>query len=117
MNKAIGPIIFCLLSTALVAVVALSNTTAIKISLLSSTFDFAPGFLALGTFVLGAVSVLSFALIRAGKQITSSKIEGQWEKQDVKLSAEIESDKVKQLEAKITTLEVALKSALTRNKS
>lgn len=117
MNKAIGPIIFCVLSIVTVLVVAFTNTTPAQISLLGANMQLAPGFLALGTFALGAVSVLSFAMVRAGKQMASNQIEKNWEKQDAKLSNEIQSDKVKQLEAKIDTLEIALKSALSRNKS
>ncbi len=83
---------------------------------MGSALDLAPGYLALGTFALGIVSVLSFALVRQGKKMASNKIEGEWEKQDAKLLNEVQTDKVKLLEAKIDTLETALKSALSRNK-
>lgn len=116
MNKAILPIIVCVLTTAFTLAVAFSNTQPIKISILGSGIDLAPGYLALGTFALGVVSVLSFALVRQGKKIASDKIVGEWEKQDAKLQNEVQSDKVKLLEAKIDTLETALKSALSRNK-
>lgn len=109
-------IIICVLTTAFTLAVAFSNTTAMKISLLGSGFDLAPGFLALGTFVLGCVSVLSFALVRQGKKMASNKIVGEWEKQDQKLQNEVQTDKVRLLEAKIETLETALKSALSRKK-
>jgi hypothetical protein len=38
----------------------------------------------------------------------------QWQAQDAKLAVEIQSDKEKQLEAKIATLEAALNSALKK---
>jgi uncharacterized integral membrane protein len=38
----------------------------------------------------------------------------EWQAQDVKLMASVASDREKQLEAKITTLEVALKTALKK---
>lgn len=116
MSKAIVPVIICALSSIFTLVVAFTNTSPVKISLLGSGLDLAPGFLALGTFVLGAVSVLSFALVRQGKKMASDKIVGEWEKQDQKLQNEVQSDKVRLLEAKIETLETALKSALSRNK-
>ncbi len=116
MSNAIVPIIVCLLTTAFTLAVTFSNTQPIKISILGSALDLAPGYLALGTFALGIVSVLSFALVRQGKKMASNKIEGEWEKQDAKLLNEVQTDKVKLLEAKIDTLETALKSALSRNK-
>lgn len=117
MNKLIGPIIFSVATAVIVVALAASNTTAIKLSLFGNDMDFAPGYLALSTYILGAVSVLSFAMVRATKKIASGQIEKEWEKQDAKLSNEIQSDREKQLEAKIVTLETALKSALSRNKS
>jgi hypothetical protein len=39
---------------------------------------------------------------------------GQWQAQDAKLAASLVSDKEKQLEAKIATLEAALKNALKK---
>jgi hypothetical protein len=47
-------------------------------------------------------------------KIQSDKIRADWQKQDVKLDAEIQSDKEKRLEEKIATLEVALDRALKR---
>lgn len=117
MNKSIGPIIFSVATAVIVLALTFSNTTAVKLSFFGNGIDFAPGYLALSTYFLGAVSVLSFAMVRATKKIASGQIEKEWEKQDAKLSTEIQSDKVKQLEAKIVTLETALKSALSRNKS
>lgn len=116
MSNAIVPIIICVLSSVITLAIAFSNTTPVKISIFGSGLDLAPGFLALGTFALGVVSVLSFALVRQGKKMASNKIVGEWEKQDQKLQNEVQSDKVRLLEAKIETLETALKSALSRNK-
>jgi hypothetical protein len=116
MNNAIVPIIVCLFSSAVTLTLAFSNTTPVKMSIFGSSLDLAPGYLALATFALGVVSVLSFALVRQGKKMASNKIEGEWEKQDAKLLNEVQTDKVKLLEAKIDTLETALKSALSRNK-
>ena len=45
---------------------------------------------------------------------TSDKVLNNWQAQDVKLVAEIQSDKEKQLTAKIDTLEAALKQALKK---
>jgi hypothetical protein len=55
---------------------------------------------------------LNFALSR-GKVSNQRKLE-EWQAQDAKLAASLVSDKEKQLEAKIATLETALKNALKR---
>ena len=55
---------------------------------------------------------LNFALSR-GKVSNQRKLE-EWQAQDAKLAASLVSDKEKQLEAKIATLETALKNSLKR---
>lgn len=59
-------------------------------------------------------------LTAAWRQLTLPKAKSEvalsdWQKQDAKLAAEIKSDREKQLEAKIATLEVALNKALKKN--
>jgi len=77
---------------------------------------------------LPSVAVVALSWIAGGscflayRQLTwpkakSEKILQTWDKQDVKLAAEIQSDRVKQLEAKIETLEAALQSALNKKKT
>ena len=62
-----------------------------------------------GTFA-GIADLLS--LNRGGKQ---AQIQERWQTQDAKLAANLTSDREKQLEAKISTLEVALEKALKKN--
>ena len=77
---------------------------------------------------LPATAVVATSWIAGGcclfayRQITlpkakSEKILQNWDKQDVKLEAEKQTDNIKQLEAKILTLETALQSALKKKKS
>jgi uncharacterized protein YlxW (UPF0749 family) len=65
-------------------------------------------------FVCGFLIPLSILGIRHQQNINSSKHLADWQKQDAKLASEINSDREKQLEAKIATLEAALKSALKK---
>jgi hypothetical protein len=51
-------------------------------------------------------------LKRGAKQ---SQIQQRWQAQDVKLAANLTSDREKQLEAKISTLETALEKALKKS--
>ena len=66
------------------------------------------------SYLFGLVSIGSFWLTRKSRQIAGEQKLVQWANQDQKLIAEIASDKEKQLEAKIATLDVALKSALKK---
>ena len=50
----------------------------------------------------------------ARREAVQSKTLAAWQKQDAKLVAEVQSDKEKQLEAKIATLEAALQRALKK---
>ncbi|MDR3614566.1 MAG: hypothetical protein P4L53_13480 [Candidatus Obscuribacterales bacterium] len=72
----------------------------------------------LGVVIIGAWAA-GFALAAAWREAIpkirpSEKVLDSWQAQDVKLVAEIQSDKEKQLESKIATLEVALKQALKK---
>jgi len=65
------------------------------------------------SWVAGCCSAVAYRQFTLPK-IQSDKIRADWQKQDVKLDAEIQSDKEKRLEEKIATLEVALNRALKK---
>ncbi len=69
--------------------------------------------IALKFFALGVITMFSIWKIRS-KELKSEAKQLQWQAQDAKLAVEIQSDKEKQLEAKIATLEAALSSALKK---
>ena len=88
----------------------------------SISFDFngmplatTPGFLVIISYVIGAVigsaSVVPFI---SGKLVENAAKLKEWQNQDAKLALEVQSDKEKQLEQKILTLESALKQALNK---
>lgn len=60
-----------------------------------------------------AATLISARLACAGEKANEKRIE-QWQSQDAKLALEVQSDKEKQLEAKIATLEAALQRALKK---
>lgn len=74
-----------------------------------------PGFLIVIAYVVGAVigscSVVPFIGARQEENVAKLK---EWQNQDAKLAVEVQSDKEKQLEQKIATLEAALKQALRK---
>ena len=96
----------------LVFFVNISNTITLETSFISLKANV--GFLILSCSILSSLATLLF-LISKGWFLNSdiNKLKRQHEKS--KLNHELESDKVKQLEAKINTLEEALK-AVTQKK-
>lgn len=72
-----------------------------------------PGLLILMSYVAGAIfGAASIVPFIGGKQVENVAKLKEWQEQDAKLKVEVQSDKEKQLEAKIATLEAALKQAL-----
>ncbi len=67
------------------------------------------------SWLAGACCLLAFRQLTPAKAQREKLLQA-WEKQDVKLVAEIQSDEVKLLKAKIDTLEAALTVALKKKK-
>lgn len=98
----------------LIIVLNFSNTISVETSFFS--FKANVGFLIFLTSILSYFATIFLLLsmgwsYRANESKIKNQIKNQIEK--TKLNYEIESDKVKQLEAKIQTLEAALKIATT----
>ena len=78
-------------------------------------FGSSPGLLVLSAYamgvLLGALSMIPFVGSKQEENVAKLK---EWQNQDAKLAIEVQSDKEKQLEAKIATLEAALKAALKK---
>ena len=94
------------IAIALVFLVNISNSISLEAPFFSMKANV--GFLILSCALLSSIATIFF-ILSAGLFIKSD--EGKFKKQieNTKLNYEIESDKVKQLEAKIETLEEALK--------
>ncbi|MBX3075842.1 hypothetical protein KF728_20325 [Candidatus Obscuribacterales bacterium] len=112
--------LFFIISAVLLIVAAvlgfMNISTAVALNLFGATVSTTVGTLVLIGFALGLASAASFNATRAIKDAKSEQNQLTWQKQDEKLAKEIQSDKEKQLEAKIQTLEIALKSALDKAK-
>lgn len=78
-------------------------------------FTWSSGLLVLFSYIIGAMvgttSLLPYVKGRQEENVAKLK---EWQEQDAKLALEVQSDKEKQLEAKIATLEAALKQALKK---
>jgi len=92
-----------------------TNSQPISISLAGNSYALTTGALLLAGLVAGLLSGSSLLGLKAAQtQNNQQKLE-QWEAQDNKLRNEVRSDREKQLESKIATLETALKAALKKN--
>jgi len=91
------------------------TTTAITVSytIAGAALQIPLALIVLKFFALGVVTMFCIWKIRS-KELKSEAKQLQWQAQDAKLAVEIQSDKEKQLEAKIATLETALSAALKR---
>lgn len=79
------------------------------------SFSMSAGLIAVLSYVsgvlIGGVSIVPFLSDKQHNNVAKLKA---WQDQDAKLAVEVQSDKEKQLEAKIATLEAALKQALKK---
>lgn len=101
---------------AAIAVVALANSQPVPVALFGSQNQAPLAALIFGPMVVGVLAGYSLEAAKRPK-LQSEKRQLEWAAQDAKLMAEVKSDREKQLEAKIATLEAALKQALAKNKS
>jgi hypothetical protein len=87
----------------------------LSFNLLGMALNATPGLLVVVAYVAGAVigtaSMIPLIGSKGAENVAKLK---EWQEQDAKLAVEVQSDKEKQLEAKIATLESALKKALQK---
>ena len=97
----------------LVVIVSFANSQPAPLNFLASQISLPLALPLLTTFAVGALCGFSSAWQGRGKAKGEAK-RLEWHAQDAKLAAEVKSDREKQLEAKIQTLETALKQALKK---
>ncbi len=102
-----------LVAVAVLVFLALSNWQPTNMQLFSATRSAPLGALILISLIIGFFAGISDYL-SLGKAAKQDQIKDQWQVQDAKLAASITSDREKQLEAKISTLEIALDKALKK---
>ncbi len=102
-----------LIAFAFLVLLALSNWQPTMLQLFGSAFTLPLGAVVILSLVIGFLAGVSdyLSMRRGAKQ---EQIKSDWQVQDAKLAASITSDREKQLEAKISTLETALEKALRK---
>jgi hypothetical protein len=112
------PVIAFLLLAVAAAVVAVSNPQAVELSAFGKVSVQSLSMVMFAQLAAGALAGLSAGLAIFAPKATSLEKSREklsaWEAQDAKLAVSVQSDKEKQLEAKIATLEAALKQALKK---
>lgn len=104
-----------LLGLVLAIIVLVSNSQTVGLKLLGAEIPLSTGTFFLVSYIIGAlIGGCSMLPLIAGKQEQNVAKLKEWQAQDAKLAVEVQSDKEKQLEAKIATLEAALKQALKK---
>jgi uncharacterized integral membrane protein len=96
-------------------VLAATNLADVPVTFFGHSFHGSLALFVGAAWAAGALSMMSFTRSRV-KEIQTQKKQMKWESEDAKLAAEVQSDHVKQLEAKIATLEAALKASIKKNK-
>jgi hypothetical protein len=107
-------LILSILSAAIVLYVACNNFSAVAVAGFGAPAQIPVGALMLVSYLLGLLGVGGFWATKKQRAIRGEQAKLGWEKEDLKLTMQIESDKIKLLEAKIATLEVALNKALKK---
>lgn len=92
-------------------VAGILNGQPVQLNLVNWQGEIALMVLIFGSLGAGALLGVSITQLKVGK-VSQEKKKLEWDAQDAKLAASVKSDREKQLEAKINTLEAALKTAL-----
>lgn len=98
----------------IVVIIALSNWESfIRLRFFDYHFSVSLGLLLVISLIAGSFAGVSdYLTLNRGARL--NQIEERWQTQDAKLTASLTSDREKQLEAKISTLETALEKALKK---
>jgi hypothetical protein len=113
MNKRFTSAIALGLQTVILIIICIENLLPIKLTVLGLTLSTpVAGAILIGAGLAFAMPIYGYLLLN--KDQANLKQISQWQAQDAKLAAAVTSDREKQLEAKIATLETALKTALKK---
>jgi uncharacterized integral membrane protein len=111
--KSAGALILSL-GTIFVFIVGLLNWVTAPFNLLGLSLNLPLGVLLIAGYILGFICTFGLLISQATARTASTQRLAQWQLQDEKLLTQVQSDREKQLEAKIQTLETALQRALDK---
>jgi uncharacterized integral membrane protein len=108
------PILVLILGAVLVVSLAVFNVNPVAFSIFGATVYVPEGVLLGSGFLFGVLLTLPLYWAKVKAEQASAKALTKWDAEDQKLLTQVQSDKEKQLEAKIATLEAALQRALKK---
>jgi uncharacterized integral membrane protein len=108
------PLVVLVVGTLIVLALAFTNGNMATVSLFGTGITVPQGAVLGGAYVLGMLLTLPLLFSRIATEAASSQRLTEWQQQDNKLALQVQSDREKQLEAKVATLETALQKALQR---
>lgn len=109
------PFVVPALGALLICALSFLNTTQVAFSLFGATAYLPVGVLLGVGYGLGMLLTIPLYWARLRSEQASTKALGKWETEDQKLLQQVQTDREKQLEAKIATLEAALQKALKKS--
>jgi uncharacterized integral membrane protein len=114
MSTKMVPLVVPAIIAVLVVALAATNLTNVVFSLFGAALSIPEGTILAAGFFLGLLSMFPVVRARIVSEQASHKALTKWDAEDQKLATQVQSDREKQLEAKIATLEAALQKALKK---
>lgn len=113
------PLVLGVLALAFALYLAFANFGGLPIALagFGAPVNLPSGAVVLIGYACGLITIGTAWAAMAKREVRGEQKKIEWAQQDAKLAVEVESDRVKQLEAKIATLETALKNVLKKKES
>jgi uncharacterized integral membrane protein len=112
--KSLGTIVL-VIGTIVVVIIGLMNGATAALSLFGAQLTVPSGALLVGGYLSGVACTFALLANRYGSASKSNQRLVEWQAQDEKLLGQVQTDREKQLEAKIATLEAALQRALKKS--
>jgi uncharacterized integral membrane protein len=107
-------IVVLVLGSIAALVEAVINAAPVTFNLFGAQMSLPEGAVIIGGYIFGVLCTFALLAGRYSAKTTSSQKLLEWQAQDEKLLGQVQTDREKQLEAKIATLEAALQKALKK---
>lgn len=117
MSRQLLAILLIAVSMVIVGTLTIMNGSAVTANLFGAPVNMTLGTGMLISYLVACLAFGGAVFLLRQQKVVQDKTLTEWETQDQKLAVAVQSDREKQLEAKIQTLETALKQALKRGSS
>jgi uncharacterized integral membrane protein len=115
MKQPMPLVIGAVITVAVIALAAVNFSTTIALNLFGAALSVPTGATVLIGYVAGLLCLAPLIASKLSSSAASEKALTKWDAEDQKLLQQVQTDREKQLEAKIATLEAALNKALKKS--